>query len=192
MGMTSSPSLSGSARVYSTGFSYFGGERYSASFGDDRDSQNFLYDTWVYIAGSNSGFSNLEFDLNQTLPNGETVVTGFQCDGWTGTWDYAVNTGSATKFNDTWQHSSAACNAHTWGVNQWHHVQILSSHDESGYVTYKSVWLDGKEQDLYKTVFSGYALGWAPTLLTNFQIDGATSGNTSSVIYLDKMTVYRW
>jgi hypothetical protein len=192
MGLTGSPSISGNARVFATSFWNFGGERYAAHIGDDQTAQNFLYDAYVYIGGSADGLANLEFDLNQTMPNGETVIMGFQCDGWTGTWDYTVNGGSPQSPRDTWLHSYAGCNPHSWGVNQWHHVQISYSHNESGWVTYKSVWLDGKEQDLYITAFSGFALGWGPSLLTNFQVDGSSSGSTSATVYIDKMTIYRW
>jgi hypothetical protein len=192
MSMTSSPSLTGSARLFANEFNDYGGERYSVQFADDVNATNFLYDTWVYIANDSNGFSNLEFDLEQTMANGETVVMGFQCDSWVQRWDYAVNGGSPTQSNDTWLHSYAPCNVHSWAPNQWHHVQIYFSRNDSGWVTYHSVWLDGAEQDLNFTVFSGYALGWAPVLLTNFQIDGNSSGTTWGNIYLDEMTVYRW
>ncbi len=190
--LVSSPSLSGAARLFANQFNDFGGERYSAQFGDDTSAQNFFYDTWVYIANNANGFSNLEFDLDQTMSNGETVIMGFQCDSWIDRWDYAVNGGSPTQSWDTWLHSYAPCNVHAWGANQWHHVQIYFSHNTSGWVTYHSVWLDGTEQDLNFTVFSGYALGWAPVLLTNFQIDGDSSGTTWGNVYLDELTVYRW
>lgn len=192
MSMTSSPSLTGSARLFANEFNDYGGERYSVQFADDVNATNFLYDTWVYIANDSNGFSNLEFDLEQTMANGETAVMGFQCDSWVQRWDYAVNGGSPTQSNDTWLHSYAPCNVHSWAPNQWHHVQIYFSRNDSGWVTYHSVWLDGAEQDLNFTVFSGYALGWAPVLLTNFQIDGNSSGTTWGNIYLDEMTVYRW
>jgi hypothetical protein len=53
------------------------------------------------------------------------------------------------------------------------------------------VWLDNVEQDLYITVPSAFSLGWTPTLLTNFQIDGlGVSG--SAQVYLDNLTIYRW
>ncbi len=191
-GLQSSPSLSGNAREFATYFTDFGGERYTAQFSDDTQAQNFLYDAWVYIDGSASGLANLEFDLSQTMPNGETALMGFQCDGWTNTWDYTVNGGSPTQSWDTWLHSYASCNPQTWAPNQWHHLQIYNSHDSSGWVTYHSVWLDGVEQDLNITVFAGFALGWGPAILTNFQVDGNQSGNTYAQIYLDNMTVYRW
>jgi len=192
MSLTSSPSLTGNARLFANQLNDFGGQRYSIQFDDNTTSQNFFYDAWVYISGSAAGFSNLEFDLDQTMPNGETVVMGFQCDSWIQRWDYAVNGGSPTSPNDTWLHSYAPCNVQSWGVNQWHHVQIYFTHNESGWVTYNSVWLDGVEQDLGFTVFSGYALGWAPAIITNFQIDGNSSGTTWGNIYLDELTVYRW
>jgi hypothetical protein len=192
MSLTNSPSLTGTSRLFANQLNDFGGERYSVQFDDNTTSQNFFYDVWVYIAGSSSGFSNLEFDLDQTMPDGQTVIMGFQCDSWIQRWDYAVNGGSPTSPNDTWLHSYAPCNVHSWGANQWHHVQIYFSHNESGWVTYHSVWLDGAEQDLNFTVFSGYALGWGPAVVTNFQIDGSTSGTTWGNVYLDEMTVYRW
>ena len=192
MALVNSPSMSGNARQFSTTFSNFGGQRYSVQFSDDQTSENFLYDVWVNIKDSADGLSNLEFDLNQTMPNGETALMGFQCDGWTGTWDYAINGSSPTQSWNTWQHSYARCNPHTWGTNQWHHVQIYYSHDSSGWVTYRSVWLDGNRQDLNLRYFSAFALGWGPALLVNFQVDGSSSGTSAATVYLDNLTVYRW
>ncbi len=192
MSMSSSPSMSGAARLYANQFNDFGGERYSAQFDDNTTSENFFYDGWVYISNNANGFSNLEFDLDQTMANGETVIMGFQCDSWIDRWDYAVNGGSPTSPNDTWLHSYSPCDIHSWGANQWHHVQIYFSHDDNGWVTYHSVWLDGVEQDLNFTVFSGYDLGWGPAIVTNFQIDGDSSGTTWGNVYLDELTVYRW
>lgn len=191
-GTQGSPSMTGSAREFATNFYNFAGQRYSVVFDTDGSSTNFVYDTWVYIAGSSSGFKNLEFDLNQTMTNGETVIMGFQCDTWNHTWDYAVNGGSPTKPWDTWNHSSAYCNAQEWSVNQWHHVQIYSAHDSNGWVTYHSVWLDGVQEPINATVFSGFDLGWGPAIVANFQIDGSTSGSTYAQVYMDKMNVYRW
>ncbi|HUB29711.1 MAG TPA: hypothetical protein VL967_08435 [Terracidiphilus sp.] len=192
MSLVATPTLTGTSRLFANQFNDFGGQRYSVQFDDNTTAQNFFYDGWVYIAGSTSGFANLEFDLDQTMPNGQTVIMGFQCDSWIHRWDYAVNSGSPASPNDTWLHSYAACNVQSWAVNQWHHVQIYFSHDESGNVTYHSVWLDGAEQDLNLTVFSGYELGWGPAIVTNFQIDGNSSGTTWGNVYLDELTVYRW
>ncbi len=191
-GTQSAPSMTGVAREFASAFNYYGGQRYSVQFDDDTTSTNFFYDTWFYIAGNADGFSNLEFDLNQTMSNGETVVMGFQCDSWVGRWDIARNTVSPTAFNDTWAHSNVPCKVHTWGTNQWHHLQMWHSHDYSGWVTYHAVWLDGVRHDINATVFSGYELGWAPAIVTNFQIDGASSGSSSGIVYLDALAVYRW
>jgi hypothetical protein len=42
------------------------------------------------------------------------------------------------------------------------------------------------------TVLGAYDLGWAPTLLVNVQLDGATSGSGSASVIIDDLTVYRW
>jgi hypothetical protein len=131
-------------------------------------------------------------DLNQVTPNGHTVIMGFQCDGWSGTWDYTTNEGTPTKPVDHWLHSNQTCNPQKWAANAWHRVQVQYSRDNSGNVTYESVWLDGVEQDLNVTVPSDFALGWAPTVLTNFQIDGMTAGTSSSTVYIDNTAVYSW
>lgn len=191
MSLVNSPSRSGGARRFITRFTNSGGERYYATFGDDTTSTDFMYDAWVYIASPSSAIANIEMDMNQVMPNGETVIFGFQCDGYSGTWDYTVNKGTPRAPSDQWLHSSAKCNPRSWGTNTWHHVQVNYSRDSSGNVDYKSVWLDGAEQEINATVPSAFALGWAPTLLTNFQVDGLGSGG-SSTVYLDNLTVYRW
>ena len=189
--IVASPSLSGSARQFSTQFTNYGDERYWVVFGDNTAVTNFLYDGWVYVARPSSTIANIEFDMNQVMSNGQTVIYGFQCDGYSGTWDYTANEGTLQAPSDQWLHSAFACNPRNWGTNTWHHVQITYSRDQYGTVTYQSVWFDGVEQDLNATVRSAFALGWGPVLLTNFQIDGlGTSG--SSTVYLDNLTVYSW
>ena len=44
MAMAGSPSLSGNALEFYTTYSYYGGERYYASFGDDTTASNFVYE----------------------------------------------------------------------------------------------------------------------------------------------------
>ncbi len=192
MTRTGSPAPDGAAEYFQNVFSYYGGERYAVQFATDTASQNFFYDTYIYIANDSNGLSNLEFDLAQTMQNGETAMMGFQCDTWNNTWDYAVNAGSPTAYNDTWAHSGAYCNVHHWAPNTWHHVQIWYTRNTSGWVTYHAVWLDGAEQALNITAFSGFALGWGPSVITQFQIDGSGSGTTWANVYLDGLTVYRW
>jgi hypothetical protein len=186
-----SPSLAGGTRQFVSNYSSAGDERYSVTFGDDTTSTNFLYDAYVYLTSSSSKIANLEMDLNQTMPNGQTVIFGFQCDGYSSTWDYTANTGSPTKPVDVWVHSKAYCNPRGWSINTWHHVQISYSRNSSGQVTYNAVYLDGLEMPINATVSSAFALGWGPTLLTNFEIDGLGSGG-SATVYLDNLTVYRW
>jgi hypothetical protein len=135
--------------------------------------------------------ANLELDMNQVIANGQTIIYGFQCDGYTHTWDYTQNVGTPESPNDQWLHSAAPCDLQTWTPNAWHHVQISYSRDDSGNVTYNSVWLDGVQQNINATVPSAFALGWGQTLLTNFQVDGL-GGYGSSTIYLDNLTIYRW
>jgi hypothetical protein len=190
-GMVNAPSLSGNARQFQTSYSNSGDERYYTSFGADTVPTNFLYDAWVYIASPSSDVANLEMDMNQVMSNGQTVIFGVQCDGYSGTWDYTANEGTPANYSDVWLHSTAPCNPRNWAPNAWHHVQISYSRDAAGNVTYGSVWLDSVEQSLNVTVPSAFALGWSSMLLTNFQVDGVgTSGSTT--VYLDNLAVYRW
>ena len=191
MAMVSSPSLSGNARKFVTSFANGGGERYYVSFGDDTTSTNFFYDAYVYIPSPSGSLANLEMDMNQTMANGQTAIFGFQCDGYSSTWDVTKNAGSPTRPSDAWVHSGAYCNPRAWSTNTWHHVQVYYWRTSSGTITYQTVWLDGAEQALNLTVPSAFALGWGPTLLTNFQVDGLGSSG-STTLYLDKVTVYRW
>jgi hypothetical protein len=193
MSLVGTPAHSGTARQFVTKYSNGGNERYYTSFSDDTAATNFLYDGWVYISGSTqSKLANLEMDLNQVMPNGQTVIFGFQCDGYNGTWDVTENAGSSpTKYVDHWIQSSAKCNPRSWSPNVWHHVQVEYSRTSTGVATYQAVWLDGVKSAINKTVNSAFALGWAPTIVSNFQVDGLGSSG-SVTVYLDDLTVYRW
>jgi hypothetical protein len=188
--LTNSPSISGNARKFYTSFTNSSGEIYHVSWGDDTSATNFFYDAWVYLNGSSSSIANIEMDMNQVMPNGQTVIFGFQCDGYSGTWDYTENAGSPTSPSDHWLHSGASCNPRKWSINTWHHIQVSYSRDNYGKVTYHAVWFDGNESQINATVPSAFALGWAPVLLTNFQIDGLGSNNNT--VYLDKLAISRW
>jgi hypothetical protein len=192
MGVVNSPSLSGSAREFASAYADYGGERYDVSFGDDTLSTSFFYDAWIYLQSPSTSIANVEMDLNQVMPNGQTVIFGVQCDGWSSTWDYTANAGTPEKPVDAWLHSKAACDPRAWSANTWHHVQISYARDDSGNVTYESVWFDGAESNINATASSAFALGWSPTLLTNFQIDSYAAGSASSKVYLDNLTIYRW
>lgn len=190
--VTSSPSRSGAARKFSMSYSYYGGERYSISFGDDEGASNFIFDTWVYIPSPNSGLVNLELDLNQVLSGGQTVIYGMQCDGWSNTWDVSVNKGTPSHPSNQWVHTGAKCNVRSWATNVWHHVRLRYSRNDTGWITYKYVSLDGAQQNINITALGAFMLGWSPTLLANVQLDGATSGKGSAAAIVDDLIVYRW
>ncbi len=190
MSLVASPSLTGTARMFVASYTNNGDERYWVSFGDDNVSTNFLYDTWIYIQSPSTTLANIEMDTNQTMPNGQTAIFGFQCDGWNNTWDYTANKGTPQNPVDTWVRSNQYCNPRQWSINTWHHVQVSYSRDNSGNIDYQSVWLDDLQQNINATVNSAFALGWAPSLLTNFQIDGM--GNGQATVYIDNLTIYRW
>jgi hypothetical protein len=84
------------------------------------------------------------------------------------------------------------CNPAKWTRNAWHHIQLQTSRDDSGNVTYHSVWFDGVEQPINKTVNSEFSLGWAlGCLVVNFQVDGrGTSG--ADTVYVDNLKISRW
>jgi hypothetical protein len=189
--LVKSPSLSGLSRQFATTFTDYGAERYFTVIGSNTSVSNFLYDGWIHVPKPSTGVANIELDMNQVMSNGQTVIYALQCDGWSGTWDYTENAGTPANYMDEWVKSQAPCNPQKWSVNTWHHVQMTYSRDQYGNVTYQSVWLDGVEQDLYASVPSAFALGWASVLLTNFQVDGYTTSG-SSTLYLDKLTVYAW
>jgi len=192
MNLVTAPAVSGSARQYITTYSNYGGERYSTRIVTDQVASNFVFDTNIYLASPINDIANIEMDINQVMSNGQTVIFGFQCDGWSRSWDYTANLGTPTSPNDQWIHSNQTCNPQAWATNTWHHVQVSYSRDNSGNVDYKSVWLDGVQQNLNVTTNSAFALGWAPTILTNFQVDGMTALPGTATIYLDNLTLYRW
>jgi hypothetical protein len=190
MDIVHSPSRSGSARKFVTHFSRSGGERYSDSFGEDTSAANFVYDGWVYVAGSPSNLANMELDLNQVLSDGDVMIYSFQCSGNSGKWEYGSNSGSIKHPHAKWVKSSVSCDPRDWKGNTWHHVQIAYSRDDTGYITYESITFDGDKHTINKRVLGRFHLGWGHVLQTNFQIDGIGSG--SNTTYLDDLTVYRW
>jgi hypothetical protein len=190
--IVSSPSLYGSTRAFATSFANNGDERYAIAFSDDTNAKNFLYDTWIYLTSSSSKIANLEFDLNQVMSDGKTVLMGVQCDGYSGLWAYTVNTGSASSPKPKWVgKSGTSCNPRSWSVDTWHHVQATLYRSSTGTITYYSVWLDGKEQKINVQAFGAADLGWGPVIQTQFQVDGLGSSGTVTV-YLDKLTVSAW
>ena len=190
--MVGSPSLYGSTRRFETSFSHDGDERYSVDFADDVNAQNFFYDAWVYFDSSADKIGNLELDVNQVMADGKTLLAGIQCDGFTGHWAYTVNTGSASDVKPHWDSKSGtSCNPRAWSRDKWHHVQFSFSRDDSGHITYHSVWLDGQESQLNAGAFGAADLGWGPIINTQFQVDGYGGSGTTKV-YVDDLTISRW
>lgn len=190
--LVTSPSLYGTTRRTVTSFTNSGAERYSTVFSDNNTAENFVYDAYVYLTSSSSYLANLEFDINQTMANGQTVLTGIQCDGWTGQWAYNTNLGSASSPKLYWTKKSGTyCNPRSWSQYTWHHIQFSLSRDSSGYITYNAVWLDGVETPLNVTVYGAVSLGWGPAINTQFQVDGyGSSGHVTA--YLDNLKISMW
>jgi hypothetical protein len=189
--LVSDPSLSGQAAKIYTTFTNAGGELYSVTYANDTDAENFLYDARVWIS-ADSTLSNLEMDNNQVMRNGDTVIYAFQCSGYSGTWEFSSNAGTPTQPQVKWIKSTSPCNPSKWTRDAWHHIQIYTSRDDSGNVTYHSVWFDGVESPINKTVNSDFSLGWAlGALVANFQVDGIGASG-SSTLYLDHFTIDRW
>jgi len=191
MTLVSDPTLTGQTEKYLTTFTNAGGILYSNTYGNDTDSTHFVYDVHVWLT-ADSVLSNLEMDGNQVMRNGHTIIYGFQCSGYAGVWEYTENSGTVDQTKAHWLKSTAPCNPAKWTRNTWHHIQISVSRDDSGNVTYHSVWFDGVEQPINKTVMSEFSLGWAlGALVANFQVDGiGTSG--SATIYVDNLKMSRW
>lgn len=190
--LTKVPSLSGNARRISMSFDNSGGEIYHVSFGKDTTATHFIYDAEIYLEDS-AALANIEMDMNQVMANGDTVIYGVQCDGLSGTWDYTLNLGTPSRPSSAWMHSNVPCpDPRTWKLSTWHHVQLSYSRDGLGNVTYESVVLDGDQSDFVGAAGnSAFSLGWASTLLTNFQLDGLGADGAVTA-YLDRVTVYRW
>ena len=191
MTVVSDPTRTGQSVKYYTAFTNAGGILYSNTYGNDTDSTNFVYDVYVWLAPG-SVLSNLEMDNNQVTRNGHTIIYGFQCSGYSGFWEYTQNAGTVDQTKAHWLKSTAPCNPANWTRSVWHHIQISLSRDDIGNVTYHSVWFDGQEQPINKTVMSDFSLGWAlGALVANFQIDGLGASG-SSTIYVDNLKVSRW
>jgi hypothetical protein len=143
----------------------------------------------VYVTNP-SQLANLEMDMNDVMADGRTVILGTQCATYSKSWEYTYQSGG----HFHWRSSNIPCDPTKWSANTWHHIQIASHRDANGIATYDWVSVDGVYTDFQNaTANSALSLGWAiGDLLINFQIDGASSGTGSNMLYTDKLTVYRW
>lgn len=182
------PSNDGGRELYMT-YSNHGGERWHLAFGSDSNAQNFALDTYVYLENPDQT-QNLELDLNQVMPNGETVIYGTQCSSISNTWEFTYTSNGAPH----WAPSNVPCNPRSWAPNTWHHVQIGMHRDSNGTVTHDWVSLDGAQRAFSNAVGGGGLwLGWAPgALVTNVQVDGFNPSSGSTATFIHKLTVYSW
>jgi hypothetical protein len=181
------------ARKFYMTYSDHGGERFSISFGNSTDATHFVYDTLVYIVDP-SELENIEMDINQVMSDGRTVIFATQCAGTSRTWEYTTDTGSDRGRHAHWNPSNISCDPKAWTPNCWHHVQIASSRDISGNVTYEWVNLDGTINTFEGASGpSALSLGWkVGDLSLNFQLDGSNRSDESITAYVEDMTIYRW
>ena len=200
----SSPSKDGNALEGEIDFvdNYAGG-RFNANLGvNDTTDTAFKYDIWVQY-NDLSHVNNLEFDLNQVLANGDTVIFGTQCVFDSGHWQYTTNTGTPAHPIDTWNTSSATCSKSDFSVGSWHHVIVSfkrasactpSTWQGNCTVTYVSVKVDANLQT-FTGAHSGpdeFTLAGWPVggLIVNIQVDGdkAAAGHSMD-FFADVFTV---
>ena len=186
------PPYDDARQLYMT-YSDRGGERFSLSFGKSTSVTHFIYYAYIYFVDP-SQTQNVEMDINQVMSNGQTVIFGTQCSSDSGTWEYATVITDDGDRKSHWNASNIPCNPKTWTANSWHQVQIASSRDGSGNVTYDWVTLDGAASNFVNaTGPSVLSLGWAVgDLSLNFQLDGANEGSGSITAYIEDLTIYRW
>jgi hypothetical protein len=182
-----------SYRRFDITYSSYGGELCHVTWAHDSAVHAFIYAADVML-DTPATVANVELDMNQVTANGETVIYGFQCDGWSGTWDYSANSGTAAAPHSTWIHSLPCPKPSTWGAGVWHHIQIGYRRDDVGNVLYVYVSFDGVLQNINETTFSSFALNWAAgTLLTNFQVDGLLPGqNVTATAHLRNLSIKRY
>jgi hypothetical protein len=185
----SSPSLDGKAREFYMSYSYLGGERFSLTFANDTEATHFVYDTYVYIDNPTQ-LANLELDMNQVMANGKTVIYAFQCSTYSGAWEFST----ISNTTPYWHATALPCNPKNWAPYKWHHIQIASHRNSSGYVTYDWVNFDGNYNQVHNAGGNGaIALHWGiGDLNLNFQLDGSSDYSSSVKLYQDKLTIYRW
>jgi hypothetical protein len=164
--------LYGPFRRFDMVWKAFGGERFHVDLGASK--QNSLYttftlDTWVYF-NKLVNVNNIEIDLNQVIPNGDTVIFGMQCNFPREMWQYTTNVSGKPRWND----SNVACSRKWWTAGLWHHVILKYHRDAAGNVAYDSVNFDTKLATFVGAYGpSDFDLGWQiGQQVANFQVDG--------------------
>ena len=188
--LVTSPTVLGTSRRFDFSSNGYGGERFHIYLGLsnlDSTSVNFRYETMVYIEDP-THISILEFDLNQVIPNGKTVIYGMQLNFGIGKVQYTTNVAGSAHWND----SNVSCTP--LSAHAWHSLVFQYHRDAAGIVTYDSIVIDGVLSSFVGcSGDSAFSLGWTPvgTLLVNFQMDGDGS-LFSAVAYLDGLEITGW
>ena len=144
---------------------------------------HFLEDFWVYTDNT-AGVQGFEYDPDWYV-QGYKFDMSMQCDYADGKiwrlWD---------SLHNQWVAVSPALPC-GWSINTWHHVQLyvtasLASHN----YTYQAMVIDGNATVLNAT-YSALSNGWGPTIGTEAQLDGNSSGVPIHE-WIDKMTLTVW
>jgi hypothetical protein len=178
------------ARMFYMTYTDHAGERWGNTFAHDFDATHFVLDTYIYLPNP-SDIWNLELDVNQVLPNGETIILSTQCAGVHGRWAYGYTVDGRI---DHWWDTDLKCNPAEWTANVWHHVQIGEHRNPDGTVTHDWVTLDGVYNAFQDaTRISGKFIGWTPGHVnTQFQLEGSNAISGTAKAYVHAFTVYRW
>lgn len=182
--------LYGPFRRFDIVWKAFGGERFHVDLGSSEQSSlytTFTLDTWIYF-NKMTNVNNIEIDLNQVIPNGDTVIFGMQCNFPRGVWQYTTKVSDKPYWND----SNVACSREWWTADLWHHVILKYHRDATGNIAYDSVNFDTKTVN-FAGAFgpSNFSLGWEiGQQVVNFQVDGdGTFAGTT--VFLNSLTVIR-
>ena len=176
--------LYGPFRRFDVVWKAYGGERFHVDLGASK--QNSLYttftvDTWIYF-NKMANVNNIELDMNQVIPDGDTVIFGMQCNFPRGIWQYTTNVSG----NPHWNDSNVACSRKWWTEALWHHVILRYHRDSVGNVAYDWVNFDTKVANFVGAYGpSNFRLGWEiGRQVANFQIDGnGTFSGTSAFLH---------
>jgi hypothetical protein len=144
---------------------------------------NFLEDFWIYTDGTD-GVQAFEYDPDWYV-QGYKYDMSVQCDYADGKmwrlWDSLDNKWVAVS-------PTLPCG---WSLNTWHHVQLYVTGNLANHTyTYQTLVIDGTPTVL-ATTYSALYNGWGPTIGTEIQLDGNSSGAAIHE-WIDNMTLTVW
>lgn len=144
---------------------------------------HFMEDFWIYTDNTD-GVQAFEYDPDWYV-NGYKYDMSMQCNYAGGNiwrlWD---------SLNNQWVATSPALPC-GWSINTWHHVQLYVTGNLANHTyTYQTLVIDGNASVLNAT-YSGLSNGWGPTIGTEVQLDGNSSGIAIHE-WIDNMTLTVW